>query len=358
MVGINKRPFPAAVRILGILTAVLVMLTGCVKGEENTSKDKESSENAVVYLGGEAVSAEEFEMLAKEYCNQIYMQYSTEEVNSEDFWETETDGTAPYEKLEDTILEDLKYHYALKKLAVELGVTEEYTYDELQASREEENASRADTSDAGEVYGLSSFNEASYYKYWYSNLETQVTNALIRERIDISEKECRAYYEENPNEFSYETGVTILYAEIPYEEENQEGVQETARQLEKAMQGTDSTEELAQAFDDVSIERLELNSLNTQSGMSEVYARRWAQASQMEEGEVYGPYEDNGALCIMKCISRTDGGTIDFESVKSQVERYLQVQEAQKLIAQEAENLEVKKGGTTAKEVILSAVAK
>lgn len=364
MVRMKRRPFPAAVGILGILTAMLFFTAGCGKGEESTTKETDSSENVVLYLNDDAVSKEEYEMLAGEYCNEIYMQYTTEQINDENFWEEEMDGIVPYAQLEEIIREELTHNYALKALAVELEVTDDYTYQDLMTFMEEENTSgedhsQADTSDDEVSYGLTSFDEATYYKYWYSNLETQVLNTLIQEKTDISEEDCREYYDENPESFTYETGVSILYAEIPYDsEEQRESAQAAALQLRHAMENTESVSELEEAFEEASIEQLELNSLDTQEGMSGIYSQRWELASQLAEGEVYGAYEQDGAFCIIKCIGRTENELVDFGTVQAQIERYLQQQEAQKLIDQEEESLEVKDGKITEKEAILEAVAR
>ena len=354
MVRLNRRPFPAAVGMLIILTAVLI-LAGCTTGEDS-AKENAGAEEVVLYVGDEPVSEAEYKMLAEEYSNQIYMKYTTEQVNSEDFWQTEIDGTTPWELLDELVQQELKYNYTLKDLAVEQSVTEDYTYQELMESGEEENTSRSEKLDSEEgiVYGLTDYDEETYYKYWYSNLETQVINALIEDEASVSEDECRAYYEENPGTFSYETGVTVLYAEFPYTEDDRQDTETQAWRMEKAMENTDSISELNDAFPDASVQKLALNSLDTQEGMSGIYSYRWQIASQMSKGDTYGPYEDNGMLCVLKCIDRTDNGSVEFDNVKSQIERYLQVQEAQEIISDREEAISVKQGSISPEDIIVS----
>lgn len=354
MVRINKRPYPIAVGILGILTAMLVIGAGCGKSENEVRNAEKSSSDTVLYINDSAVSEEEYAMLVQEYRNQIYMQYTTEQVNSDGFWETKIDGTAPCEMLEDIIEDELRGNYALKDLAVELGITQDFTYAELMESMDAENDTRENLSENEVSYGLSSYDEASYYKYWYSNLETQVVNALIQDKIDISRKDCETYYNENQEEFTYDVGVDLWYAEIPYGEDiQQKEAEEKAAYLCKAMENAESADELKTVFDDVDIEQLNLNSLDTQEGMSGIYSQRWALASQMDAGEVYGPYEENGAWCVIKCIQRTENGILDLDTVQPRIERYLQMREAQERIREEAERMTVKEGEITAKEVIL-----
>lgn len=353
----NKRKFfPAAAGILGILAALLVIIPGCGRADDKESKKQstsaDASTEAVLYLGGYAVSAEEYQMLAREYSNQITMQYETEQVNSGDFWEQEIDGTAPYMLLEDIILDELKKNYALKSLAAELEVVEDYTYTDLLDFMEAENSS----GESGSSYGLSSYDESTYYKYWYSNLETQVVSALVQERITVTQADCEDYYEENLDACTYETGVTILYAEIPFDSAEEGDAWNTAYGLSKAMEELNTAEEIEETFADIQIEELELTTFDTQAGMSGIYTRRWEIASQLSAGDVYGPYEDENTYCVMKCTERTENGTLDFASVQGQIERYLQIQEAQEMIGQQAESLEIRDGELSAKDAILDAL--
>ena len=76
MAFLKNKAFLMAVRTGMALTAML-FFTACGKEQDN---------NTVFYIDDNPVSREEYEMLAQENCNQIYMKYSTEEVNSKDFW--------------------------------------------------------------------------------------------------------------------------------------------------------------------------------------------------------------------------------------------------------------------------------
>ena len=345
MVKIKKRPFSVAVGILVILTAILIIAIS----------NKKVNQGEVLYINNDVVTAEEYAMLVEEYSNQVYMQYTTEQVNGEKFWTKKVDGVAPYTLLEDIILEELKENYALKNLAVELGIVEDYTFEDLIESMNVENESKENSSSDEISYGLSSYEISTYYKYWYSNLETQVRNALISEKIDISEDDCKKYYEENKKSYSCEVAVDILYAEIYPDSESKESARNRAYQLSRAMEVIDSVEKLNQeeVFSDITIQELNLTSLDTQEGMSGIYAQRWEIASKMTEGEIYGPYTDNGAYCVIKCVNRVENDIVEFENVVSQIERYLQVEEAKELIDQETKSLKIKEVKKVMKEVIL-----
>lgn len=307
-----------------------------------------------MYLNGEPVTDREYEMLVQENCNYIFMQYSNEQISEKTFWEEEIDGSIPWEQLSDRILEELKYNYALKQLAVQLDVEKDYTYEDLLENMEAENRSKTDSTEEA-AYGLKSYDAASYYTYWYSDLETRVKNTWISRNADVSEADCKDYYEKHKaEEYTCETGISIWYAEIPYRSEEEEmQAQQTALSLKHALEMMESTQEVSAAFPDVSVEELELNSLDTQEGKSGVYTRRWEIASSMEKGQVYGPYEDNGACCIIKCINRTENGVLDFDLVKSRIERYLQMEKADVCIQEMTDNMEVQENREKIKAVIL-----
>lgn len=341
------------------MTAVLIGVATACSTDASVRDDKQNQKKNVLYLDGDEVTEDEYALLAAEYKNQVAMQYSTEQVNSDDFWETEIDGETPVSKLEELILDQLKYNYAVKHLAVEADVIEDYTYAELQDEREGENQERSGQLENEEtVYGLTSYDDSAYYNYWYSNLETQWKNSWILENTDITETDCRNYYEDHMEKYTYHTGVTVIYAELPYDSEAERGkMQNTGLSLSHALESSHDLKEIKEAFPEVDFEELELNDLDTQEGMSGVYTQRWQIASQMEKGQVFGPYEGDGAVCVIKCIDRTENGELGFDGVKSRIKRLLQVETANQCISGTVEKMKVEDGGISTESVILKTVS-
>ena len=351
-IGLKKR-----ILTLCVMTAVFIGAAGCSSGE-SAADEKQNPEETVLYLDGDAVTEDEYALLAAEYRNQVTMQYPTDQVNADDFWQTEIGGETPLSQLEELVLEQLKYNYAVKHLAVESGVTENYTYAGLQKKQESENKERSEQLEDDEtVYGLTSYDASAYYNYWYSNLETQWKNSWIPENADIRESECRDYYEEHEDIYTYDTGVTVIYAELPYDSESEHGeMQNTALSLSRALETVDDITKIEDAFPEIEFEELELNDFDTREGMSGVYALRWEKASGLKEGQVAAPYEDNGAVCVMKCIRRTENGRLEFDDVKSRIERMFQVQAADQCISETKENIKVENGNISAEAVLLRTV--
>lgn len=348
----KKRPFPAAAGILVILAALLV-LVGIIMWMKWNGKEADA-EDAVLRLNNEDISAEEYRMLAEAFSNKVYMQYPTETVNQKNFWEMEIDGVIPWKQLDELVTDELKYNYTLKQYAVELGITDPYTYEELLENQEKENQSRADASESGKevIYGLKEYDDQSYYQYWYSSLETQVINALINEYINVTEKECKAYYEENKDEYTYETGAEVLYAEIADTGVNPIYAEAMASSVAESMKEGLPVSELAEQYPEATVRELELNSFDTGEEKNGMYAVRWEIASQMAVGEIYGPYEEGDMLCVLKCTGKTEDAVLDYDDVKEKIERNLQIRKAEELIKEKEENMEIMTGNISAENVI------
>ena len=111
--------------------------------------------------------------------------------------EEEIDGKVPAEQLETIISQDLTENYAIKHLAVEWKVTEDYTFEDLKAQMEEKNDAQSDSADTTDSYGLTAYDISKYYSYWYSNLQTKLMNQMIGNSKDYSDaQDVEAYITE------------------------------------------------------------------------------------------------------------------------------------------------------------------
>ena len=96
----RKKMIPAGIAAMGILIAAMAFAGGC--GTQNTDQNDQTNvsvevsagaENTqadtdvVCYIDGDAVSVEEYVLLAENHKNDILMRYTTEQVNQPDFWD-------------------------------------------------------------------------------------------------------------------------------------------------------------------------------------------------------------------------------------------------------------------------------
>ena len=56
--------------------------------------------------------------------------------------------------------------------------------------------------------------------------------------------------------------------------------------------------------------------------------------------------------CVIKCIERKENGTIDYETAKTSIERYLQMQKANKYLEEKEDSQQIKEGKVKADQVI------
>lgn len=191
----RKKKIPAGFAAMGILIAAMAFAGGC--GTKNTDQQNQivessagqekTQEDVVCYVDADPVSVEEYTLLAERHKNDILMRYTTDQVNQPDFWTQEMDGNVPSEQLEEIISRDLTENYAIKHLAIEWNVTEDYTFADLKMQMEAKNDSQSDTEDTAEGYGLTGYDMSTYYSYWYSNLETKLMNQMIGGSEDYSD---------------------------------------------------------------------------------------------------------------------------------------------------------------------------
>ena len=253
------------------------------------------------------------------------------------------------------VQDKLQEYYAIKHLAVVEQVTDDYTYADLTAKMEQENASRGDDSNDDTTYGLNNFDMSTYYSYWYSNLQTQLTNSLTANSVKASDADCKKYYSEHLTDFTYTDDVQILYAELAQQDTDQVMEAEAkGKELAQAMQKATNEDDL-ENITYADVQALELNSLDTQEGMSGVYRNRWEIAKNLSEGEVYGPYADNGKICVMKCVEKEADGQVAYENVKDQIARYVQMQQVEQMIQDEKDNMQVTAGTISVQDAIVQA---
>ena len=164
----RKKMIPAGFAAMGILIAAMAFVGGC--GTQNTDQNDQTNvsvevsagaENTqadtdvVCYIDGDAVSVEEYVLLAENHKNDILM------------------------------------------LAVEWKVTEDYTFEDLKAQMEEKNDAQSDSADTTDSYGLTEYDISKYYSYWYSNLQTKLMNQMIGNSKDYSDaQDVEAYITE------------------------------------------------------------------------------------------------------------------------------------------------------------------
>lgn len=109
----------------------------------------------------------------------------------------------------DAVLELQWQQLALQRakcsLAVEYGVADEYSFEDLKQRMDEENASRTAKLKSGEpVYGLQQFDLQQFYGHWMTTLENDTVAAMQQAGEVPSEQEIQDYYQSMTSPFGIE----------------------------------------------------------------------------------------------------------------------------------------------------------
>lgn len=162
-------------------------------------------EGVVCYINNEPVYEQEVVIATDQVelaAEQDFAELTGQEMGNVDF-SVEAEGKTGYEYLAEAVKEELVRMKIIQIDAKEHGLCDAITYPEIEKEREEENRQRAETkSEDGVVYGITSFDEEEYYRYFIDNLDIQNKRYLAQTgEITATEEEAKAEYEKDPSAF-------------------------------------------------------------------------------------------------------------------------------------------------------------
>lgn len=220
----RKKALMRLLALFGLLVAVL--LSSCGTAESSVEGDY------LFTVDGYGVSKEEFQLFLGNQkavtANYFWTKYQVQP--DADFWTTSFDGETPIGYAKQLALDAMVKSKVEFILAAEREILPYLDYDDMLEHMEEENADRAQKSEAGEVfYGLTQFQPFTYYEY----LSNNVRSALEQSQRDLdkpTDAELRRIYEENQNAFSLGT---VYEYEIVYQSGEREHVSQNDHEIGK-----------------------------------------------------------------------------------------------------------------------------
>lgn len=161
------------------------MLISCNKNDSSV----------IAWVNQTPISKAEFEhwMLLQRAAvhNYFYTTYNT--ADSEDFWETETEGESPLEMLKEMALEKAVRCKVQQIMALEKGIVDHIDFDQMMLEMQEENLRRKKKIEQGEVvYGAKSYTERTYFAHEFDKMVIQLKFALSEGELKPSEKDLKA----------------------------------------------------------------------------------------------------------------------------------------------------------------------
>ncbi len=163
-----------------LIFTILLTFFSCAKEEMSTT--------AVATVNGETITEEEFEYFRKKYKSQVLNEclekFSVQ--YTEDFWQTEFEGTTPEEILYDRVLEECvkaKIQFVLMK---EEGIYDDITFEGLKLKAENFNAENENKEG---VVGIKSIQMSQFYSYYLQTGVMELQNIYADGKLKPDEKE-------------------------------------------------------------------------------------------------------------------------------------------------------------------------
>ncbi|MBO5303228.1 MAG: peptidyl-prolyl cis-trans isomerase [Lachnospiraceae bacterium] len=307
---------------LGMIAVVCVaVLSAC--GTKTVENDA-----PVMKIGDEMVVKAEYQMIVDRYRSNVTRQYTTEEINQENFWTTEhKESVRPVDEVMELALKDITQKKVIAQLAKNAGTVTDTDYlsilEQMGVHNEES------------IYGLSNFEIDDYYAYVYTGIEAEYIESYKKEH-PVSEEELKAVYEENIAEYTSEVCVDMLVVEVPVDEDAA-----LLKEISKDMAEETDIHVLTKNYPQGVFYNIRLSSLNMQEGKSGIYMNRYLVASEMQKDEICEPFFVADKVLVMRCLERMENAVQPFEEVKGVLESDVLTSNAKAYIRQETENAEV-----------------
>lgn len=302
-------------------------------------------------IGKKAISKEEYLYVMNQ---QIY-DVSNELTEKKDiqideaFWETEIDGTMPYEQLADKTIEQLQYYHAVYETAIEQGYVDDADYEHMLERKEEENKRRAEKIENGEpVYGLSEFTTELYMEYEMDSFQKRYCENLENEGMEITDEERAKYYEENKDAlFQKNDDLTLDYVKIPYVSENMD--EDRKDKLEKELLAVYKEIDESHSLQQIVSENEALSGylFHEELLSSEVSSKAKAIGDvlelgyELQPGETTQVVDENGALYLIQCTAKNDYDYFTIDEVKDNINKELREEHYNSMIEKKAAALKV-----------------
>ena len=164
-----------------LMLVMLIMFASC--GEETVSET-----SAVAEVNGDVITQEEIDYFKgtfkAEVLNDFIEKYSVE--YTEDFWQTEFEGTTPQQVLDEKALEE---SIMVKLQFIEMreeGIYEDISFRGLREKAEMFNEENADKEG---VVGIRSIKMSQFYTYYFQNGVMELKNIYAEGKLKPTEKE-------------------------------------------------------------------------------------------------------------------------------------------------------------------------
>ncbi|MEQ9290182.1 MAG: peptidylprolyl isomerase [Cyclobacteriaceae bacterium] len=253
--------------------------------------------------------------------NHFFLQWGVN--NHHNFWETTYGYQTPLEYIKDKTLEELVDVKVKQKLAVEIGLSPEFTFEDLSTWWKQDNIDRKTKQAEGKaVYGPVENTLEMYHQYFFSNLFIKLQSELNEVSFTPSDDDLRSYFNRNKKElFQYTPEVEVEYLEFPYKSISEKKIafEEALTAREKIQNGT-SIKELRSDSREVFFGHQVYSDEDKIIGEDNPDQQLKKLAFRLNVGDVeVVDGRENYSVYLMHCISRATDTTYSFDEVKNDV---------------------------------------
>ena len=323
----RKWPFLATVLGLAVLAAGLWALSSPLPRLE---------------VAGHRITGEEYLRAMYQARNDVLSDHAAAGLSLTD-WEAETALGDPCRLAADRALEILSEYYAVSTLAAERGYLADAGYDALVQELEEFNRRRQEALDAGEkITGLPSFTMDDYLTYRASDLRLQFCNDPANSEYQVTPEEIRQRYEadrDNLYRQPDELELAFLTADAAGDADELEQKFRALATLAEERGGLtpalEEMPELAAFYQEISV------TTETYTIYSRSHGDVLACADGLNTGDISQVFRQEGWLCLVECLERTDHQYVPLADVESVVVQSIRESRYDALIAERTEQAEI-----------------
>lgn len=316
------------------------MLTGCGEGGPQSQK-------LDLTLNGHKITEEEFISAMNDQIYDVtsYFYDTYGAAVDQGFWLKDFEGEIPYEMLAEETIEQLKYYYGVYEHAMEMNYVDSVTYDSFVKRMENENKTRKEKVQRGEViYGLLEYSEELYREYELDIFQKAYCDDPDNEGMDITDAQRQEYYEAYKDTyFAANDDISIDYLKVYFETEEEKDLYKgLMTDLYKSMDQEHSMSQLVQETPQL---LAYFASESILSNEYSVYARTIPDvleyAMELPAGESTQVIESENVLYLIECTSRTEHDYHPIEEVKDNINAELRESIYDAMVEQRAAQMQM-----------------
>lgn len=266
---------------------------------------------------------EELSAAVPEVYRHFEQQYGISVQDEPGFWNSTYGGENPVEYAHQVVIDKWRRYQVILQEAKDNGLIEDISWDGLQALWQQENQTRKEKLEAGEiVYGPQSFSWDGFLDVTIMGFFDDLTQIYATSQFRLADDAMRQIYEKEKDEkYTYDDTITINIIRIPYNLDNMEEKSRIVFEIQKFIQEGGTMEQAASQYG-IPLESTQFLAENAYEDNRKDGVIR-SVALELSPGQISDVIHDSSRRCfaIAACTQRIPQGYIPLEDVKEDIQR-------------------------------------